>query len=109
MVLWSPVRRAEALTFVRVMRRYQIDQRVQRNDFIYLLQKCPLAGFLQTQAQLMVYLFHGSMMLGVVYARHTWTRILQLFFNNRYNVIYILWEFYIISIWQRQQMQFPSI
>jgi hypothetical protein len=46
------------------------DQRLPWNNFAHLLKELALTGFLHAQAQVKACLFHGSMKLGAVYAKH---------------------------------------
>ena len=49
------------------------------NDFVHLIKELALASFLHAQAQIKVGLFHGSMMHGGAYAKHTEAGLLQSF------------------------------
>ncbi len=61
------------------VRRDQLDQCLPRDYLFHLLEKLALAGFLHAQAQIKACLFHGSMMLGEAYDRHTGAGLLQSF------------------------------
>lgn len=74
---WAPL-----LAF-GVVRRDQIDQRLPWDNFVHLLKEFALASFLHAQAQLKACLFHGSMMPGGAYARHTGSGLLQSFLSYR--------------------------
>lgn len=65
-----------AFSFLRVVRRDQVNQRLPRNDFVHLLEELAFARFLHAQAQIKACLFHGSMMW-VAYVRHTRGGLLQ--------------------------------
>ena len=58
---------------------HQLDQRLPKNDFVYLLQELAHSVFLHAQTLNKASLFHRSMMLGEAYSRHTGPQLVKIY------------------------------